>query len=142
MKRVMLIATIFAGTLLLGAQDIVVHIENIRNTKGILQIALFQDQQQFDNARPCISLSINKAGISNGKTTATFKNIAGGTYGIALLDDENSNGVLDKRFFIPEEGFGFSNFDQFTLTKPEFEDFDFRTDGKNTLDVSVKIRYF
>lgn len=142
MLRFMLVATVLSVKLICNSQSIVVHIENIRNTEGVLRIALFQNEQQFDNSKPVFSLCVIKKGISNRITTTAFSNIAKGTYGIAILDDENSNGELDTRFFVPKEGFGFSNFNDFSLNKPEFNDFSFKTDGKQNVEVTVRVRYY
>lgn len=142
MLRILLTSTLLLANILCYSQNITVHISNIRNTKGVLRIALFQNEEQYENSKPAFSLYVSKAGISNGCTTAVFRSVDKGTYGIAVLDDENNNGEMDKKFFIPEEGFGFSNFDDFNLTKPAFDDFSFKTDGKQNIEVSVKIRYY
>lgn len=117
-----------------------VKITGIRSAKGKIALSLFKDNQSFDQEKPYKSFVFDKKGIANGSLTVTFK-VAPGTYGIAMLDDENSNSKMDKSFIgIPKEGFGFSNFFMEKLKKPSFDDF--KVDLNSTQNkVNVKVKY-
>jgi uncharacterized protein (DUF2141 family) len=57
--------------------------------------------------------------------TVPIDSIQPGTYGIALLDDEDINGKFDYMLIFPKEGVGFSNDDQHGIHRPVFNDFSF-----------------
>ncbi len=64
-----------------------------------------------------------------------------GHYGIALMDDENNDDLMEYNFLgIPREGFGFSDFYAKGFKRPVFSDFDFiMTDS--TKNIRIVIRY-
>ncbi|MGH1378948.1 MAG: DUF2141 domain-containing protein [Alphaproteobacteria bacterium] len=92
------------------AGDIKVNIENIRNDRGRMQIAVFNseasfDQQNADSAFAAISIAARK-----GSQSITLHDVPSGSYAIAIHHDENANGEFDvsaRKF--PEEGFAYSN---------------------------------
>jgi len=65
-----------------------------------------------------------------------------GKYGISLLDDENKNKLMDYSFFgIPEEGFGFSNFEHTGFSKPDLKVFTISIQSNKEQSISFKVRY-
>ena len=65
-----------------------------------------------------------------------------GIYGITVLDDKNNDGKMEYNFIgMPKEGYGFSNFTDRILSRPEFKKFDFVL-GTNDKTVYVKMKYF
>lgn len=65
-----------------------------------------------------------------------------GTYGLALLDDENNDDKMNYSFIgLPKEGFGFSNYYLSGLFKPKFEVFKFTVLKDQKQKVQMKIRY-
>lgn len=83
---------------------------------------------------------VSKSSMKNGEVTATFKDIPAGKYGIAVLDDENANGLMDYSFFMPTEGFGFSDYYHSGMKKPNYSSFTFVL-GKENKTIKVKFRY-
>jgi uncharacterized protein (DUF2141 family) len=71
-----------------------------------------------------------------------FDNVAPGTYAIAVLHDENSNGDMDYNIIgMPIEGYGFSNNVRARmLMAPSFKAASFEVRGEET-ELSIKIVY-
>ena len=117
-------------------------IELLENSKTVLfsneeTIVVTGDKKEI----PDITKEFAKDSLNNGNLTLLLDNLTSGIWGIAVIDDENKNGKLDMKFFIPKEGFGFSNYTFSKHCKPEFEEFSFLvTDGEN--NVTVNMFYF
>lgn len=116
-----------------------VVVTDIRNSKGNLVMGFYKDSKSFSKRTPFMSKVVGKTSIKNG--AVTFKvSLPAGTYGIALLDDENKNGKADYGFILPIEGFGFSDFYHKGILAPAFTDFDFKL-GNTDKKVTVKLKY-
>lgn len=125
------------------AQNQVVNltISNIKSTQGQILLAVFADQKGFKDEVPIHRFRFPKTAISNG-TMKVSVNLAPGTYGIALVDDDNKNGKLDKNMIgIPKEGIGFSNFYLSGMSKPDFDDFKFEVKN-SAMAIQSKMRNF
>ena len=123
-----------------NAQTLTVKISGIRNTKGVIRLAFFTSETEFKKETPKYDKIVNKNNIINGCITVSYDNIPQGKYGIALLDDENNNYKMDYSFFVPSEGFGFSDFIQSGLFKPKFEDFSFDL-GNEDKTIKIVLKY-
>lgn len=111
----------------------------LRNNKGQLQIQFYANKKDFEKEKPLFTRIVSKAGVKQGRLSVTYNDIAPGTYGIAILDDENSNKKMDYGFMLPEEGFGFSDYYHTGFTHPDFEKFKFQFQENKT--VQIKVRY-
>ncbi|MDD3739704.1 MAG: DUF2141 domain-containing protein [Bacteroidales bacterium] len=123
-----------------NAQTITVKISGIRNTKGSLKLAFFSSENEFKKEDPKYEKNVNKNNITNGCITVSYDDIPQGKYGIALLDDENNNNKMDYSFFVPSEGFGFSNYILSGFCKPKFDDFSFNF-GKENKTIKIVLKY-
>lgn len=121
------------------AYNINMKITNVRNGKGRIQVQIYKDQESFGKETPWKVIYVPKDGLKEKTIHYTISGIPSGTYGIAILDDENSNKEMDYSFMIPKEGFGFSNYYHTAWSKPKFESFKFTLKGD--VDVTVKTRY-
>ena len=84
-------------------------------------IGVFRDNESFKKEQAYRELQFAKKDISNGEMKVQFE-LPPGTYGIALVDDENSDGVMEYNFLgVPKEGFGFSDYYHTGMKKPKFE---------------------
>lgn len=72
--------------------------------------------------------------------TLEFGPVPAGQYAIALIHDENANGRLDKRLFMPREGFGFSRDAPIRLGPPAFHSAAFAVDGGEAHQ-TIRMRY-
>ena len=121
------------------APSLTLHFSELRNNKGQLQIQFYANKKDFEKEKPLFTRIVAKAGAKQGKLSVTYNDIAPGTYGIAILDDENSNKKMDYGFMLPEEGFGFSDYYHTGFTHPDFEKFKFQFQENKT--VQIKVRY-
>lgn len=70
-----------------------------------------------------------------------FEDIPPGTYALAVIHDENMNGVLDTNALgIPREGYGFSNDARAWFGPPSFADASFHYDGRG-VDLTIAMHY-
>jgi uncharacterized protein (DUF2141 family) len=134
---------IFLTLLVLPAfsQPITVEIKGIKTDKGVILLSVYRDNKTFEAETPFRVYNFSKEGMVDGKITATISDLETGTYGIALIDDTNHNGKMDYRFFMPCEGFGFSNYIFKGSRKPDFVVFSFNLD-KTDLKVYIRVQYF
>ncbi len=133
------VALINTGVKLNQSYSIKLKITNIRNTSGRIQVQFYRSQESFNNQTPWKVVQVPKGQMKEKTIYYEINDIPEGTYGIAILDDENSNKEMDYSLFKPKEGFGFSNYYHTAWSQPKFDDFKFFL-NKNT-DVSLKLRY-
>lgn len=118
--------------------DLTVEVENLRNSKGIVQIALYNKDGSLPDKQYKNYYKIEKATITNGKTQCTFSNLPKGNYAVNILHDENNNGKIDKGLILPKEGIGFSNYSSIGLTnRPNFKKASFELTQNKTIKVKV-----
>jgi len=116
-----------------------IKITNIRSTKGRIELQVYKDKESFAKEVPYKVYFIPKESLKEKTLTYKIKDIPNGTYGFAILDDENQNRKMDYSFMIPQEGFGFSNYYHTAWSKPKFESFKFVLSGDTSVD--IKVRY-
>ena len=119
--------------------SISIKITNIRNNKGIMQLQLYLSQETFQAETPFKTYRISKKDASSHTLHYKIEGLLPNIYGIALLDDENSNKKMDYAWFYPKEGFGFSDYYHSAWSKPTFHKFKFHL--KTDKAVNIKIRY-
>lgn len=136
---ILFLSTSFSPSAKIENATIKIKVTNIRSTKGNLLMGFYKDNKSFSKREPFMGKTVEKTDIKDG--VVTFQVILpAGTYGIALLDDENKNGKTDYGFLLPVEGFGFSNYYHKGITAPGFTDFDF-TLGSSDKEVTIKVKY-
>lgn len=122
------------------SQTLTVKVSGIRNAKGTIRLAFFATSTEYKTEKPKITKIVKKDILKNGTMTMSFKDIPQGKYGVALLDDENNNQLMEYSFFLPVEGFGFSDYYHTGLKKPDFNNFCFLL-GKEDKTILIKVRY-
>ncbi len=115
-----------------------ISITGLENNKGQLIVSVFTSQADFKKEKPAKHYKVNKQNVKNGRIS-THITLPAGTYGIALLDDENLNNKMDYRGPLPLEGFGFGGYFHKGWTRPVFSDFSFVLSGDRSM--VAKIRY-
>jgi uncharacterized protein (DUF2141 family) len=140
----MLKPLITAGILLFAvtanAQNVSMTVTGIRSDKGAIIVSVFRDNQSFKDSKPVTKLKFSKASLAGGSLKISLA-LAPGTYGIALMDDENGNNKMDNNMIgMPKEGFAFSNFYLSGLSRPSFDDFKFDVKAA-PVSLSGKLRY-
>jgi uncharacterized protein (DUF2141 family) len=123
------------------SQIIMVEISGIRTDKGVIQLSVYCDEKTFADETPYRIYNFPKTRMKDGKITVTIPGFTTGTYGIAMIDDVNENGKIDSHFFIPSEGFGFSNLRFTKKCKPDFKSFSFNL-GCEEKTIRIEAFYF
>lgn len=121
-------------------QIVKVNISGIRNSSGTIRVCFYNTSESFDKEKPMLIKIEPKAKMTNGNLTISYADLKPGTYGIAILDDENSNQKMDYGWVLPKEGFGFSDYYHTTMSRPKFESFDFVLKNEDKM-VQIKLRY-
>ncbi|MBY0434606.1 MAG: DUF2141 domain-containing protein [Cyclobacteriaceae bacterium] len=100
---------------------------NFKSDTGVAIVHLFREHDDLPR-KPFMKAT---AKITNGKATIAFPNILFGDYAAILFQDENSNGILDHKFGLPNEPMGFSNQWKLSLFSgmPSFKKLKFRFEG-------------
>lgn len=122
------------------AQSVQIRIINLKDSAGIINLAIYRDAGSFDDDKPFMARKFDKRLVKNGELSVSIS-LEEGVYGIALLDDKNDDGRMEYNILgIPKEGFGFSDFYHRGLKRPDFSDFDFEL--KNGIrHILIRVRY-
>jgi len=106
-------------TLLEGELSLVINIDGLHCCEGVLRLGLYHDPSNWltDRNIPRGRLSI----VQSKSERIEIHGLPAGTYAIAVHQDVNGDGKLNRRFgFLPAEPNGFSN-DSGARGKPSFE---------------------
>lgn len=133
-----LMAILFSG--LAAAQSLKINITGLRNNAGVVRMGFYTNNDSFDKEEALFVKTESKASMANGVLSITYTNLKPGLYGVALFDDENNNDKVDYGWFLPKEGFGFTNYYHTGITKPNFSKFSFIL-GTGPKVVEIKVRY-
>ena len=121
-----------------AAMELEISAVGLRNTKGNILVVLYRDAETFLDEDFFRYLVIP---ADQQPPTGVIRELPEGEYAIAVLHDENSNNKLDKRFFLPREGFGFSNNMKVRVRAPSFDEAKFTvTSGRTRLEIELQYR--
>lgn len=128
----------FANTF--GQTTLKINVTGLRSSKGNIRLAFYNNSESFDKEKALFIRIVPKEKITKGTFTITYTDLKSGTYGIAILDDENANNKMDYGLMLPDEGFGFSNYYHTSMSRPKFEKFSFKLNNEPKT-VEIKVRY-
>ncbi len=138
---IMILLLMVCPVMNLNSQSVEILITGIRTNKGQILIGVFKDNESFQKEEAFLNKRFAKTGISNKELRVQFS-LEPGTYGLSLLDDENSSGNMEYNFLgIPKEGFGFSDYYHTGLTRPKFDSFKFTMNKDETRKITIRIKY-
>ncbi len=143
MKKIFLfiIASIFLSFNLPNNEEsysLTIKVENLRNSKGVVQFAIYNKEGSIPDEKFKKFYKKDIATIYNNTSTITFNDLPNGNYAVNILHDENKNGKIDKKFILPKEGIGFSNYTSIGFTnKPNFSKASFELDSKTEINIKV-----
>ncbi len=121
-------------------ENITLTVTGIRSDKGRIAIQAFTDEGGFKDSKPVARFRFPKTGMADGTLKVTLA-LKPGVYGLAILDDENSNDIMDNNLLkMPKEGFGFSDYYHSGMGRPKFDDFKITVSGQAQA-VTAKLRY-
>jgi uncharacterized protein (DUF2141 family) len=109
------------------AQRLVVRVENIKDDKGQIGVALYNTESDFMKKQFAGKFApAKKEGVE-----VVFENLPPGEYAVSIMHDSNANGKIDTNFMgIPKEGYGFSNNVMGSFGPPSFEKAKFKLADK------------
>ncbi len=116
-----------------------VSITGKRSTKGNMLVCLTANPKAFPDCSKDPK-ALNAKVTANGSGNVHFDGLAPGAYAISMIHDENGNGKMDMRVFLPKEGFGFSRNPAITFGPPKFGAASFKI-GEGANSQSVKLKY-
>lgn len=115
------------------AQDLNVNISDVHAGKGTLRVAVFNEEGYMSSV---VTSALVEARSKNA--VVVFKNLKPGTYAVAVIQDEDNDGALNKGMFgIPSEPFGFSNLTSMPMGTPSFEDTSFELKEDTTVKIKM-----
>lgn len=122
-----------------AAATVDIAISNLRSEKGDVLVCLSKNPKYFPDCTKDQSARKIKVAASNAGNVQ-IANVKPGTYAVALVHDENSNGKMDLRLFLPREGFGFSRNPKIGMGPPKFKSAQFTVE-RTDLNYAVKMKY-
>lgn len=118
--------------------SLIVKVSDLRNSNGVVQFALYNDEDSFPDEHYKKYYRKQTAKIINGRSEVTFKNLPPGKYAVNILHDENEDGKVKKGIILPKEGIGFSNYESIGLSnKPAFQKASFNLAGDKKIEVKI-----
>ncbi len=105
--------------------SITVIVRNVRNSSGVIRFKFYDDTTPFPHDTGFLRIVVPKSQVINNTFMGTYYGFTSGYIGIALHDDENSNKKLDFSWFLPREGYAFSDYFHSTFMRPDFSKFRF-----------------
>lgn len=121
--------------------DISVEITGLRSARGIVRACLTSQRRGFPKCAESSGDRSAATPASANPVTFNFTGIAPGTYAIAVVHDENSNGRIDRALLLmPKEGFGFSRDAPVRMGPPRFEAAAFEV-GARPVHQAIRMRY-
>jgi uncharacterized protein (DUF2141 family) len=119
---------------------ITIIIKGLNNTRGNLDVALFNNYKSFANrTKPFRAASV---AITDFRMIIPFDSVPPGVYSVAAYHDEDKDGKLKaNQLNIPEEGYCFSNNIPTTFGPPDYNKIKFYYSGKNRTMV-LNMTYF
>ncbi|MCB9206482.1 MAG: DUF2141 domain-containing protein [Ignavibacteriales bacterium] len=136
-KIILVFAFIF--TLKICGQNckLTVKVYNLEKRKGNISIGLFNKPVGFpkkDSGSIGIEIPIKDSFVEH-----TFLNLEYGKYALAIYNDENKNGKLDRSIFgWPIEDYVFSNYAKGSFAPPSFEDASFQLRDSVLIELEFK----
>ncbi len=96
-----------------------VEVNNIQQVSGRMYIGIFKSTNTFPQGPPMTKQSV----AVDGRIIHVTFQLEPGEYAVALYQDVNSNGHIDKRMLgFPKEPYGFSNNVHPRFATPKFEE--------------------
>ena len=139
MKEFFIIAILIVSSVV-KAQTITIEFTDIRSSKGQLLLGVYDNEKDYKDKIAIKKQTVYKINLKEGKLTTIITGLEPGTYGIALLDDEDYDREMAFRFFLPNEGFAFSDYYHSSYSRPVYDDFKFVL-GKEDKKIVMKLRY-
>lgn len=124
----------FLATFSLNPANLKVIVKNIQIGKGSIVVEIYDNENDFFK-KP---ITAKRVKADNDSLDFTF-DIPEGVYAVAVYQDINENGKLDKGWFnIPKEPYGLSNNYRPKFSAPTFDDCKFKIYEQTTMTIIIK----
>lgn len=114
-------------------------ITGLRSEKGNVLVCLSANPEYFPDCTKDKNARKLKVAATDADSIQ-IPRVKPGTYAVALVHDENANGKMDLRLFLPREGFGFSRNPKIGMGPPKFKSAQF-TVGADDAHYAVHMKY-
>lgn len=115
---------------------ITVKITNIENTKGVIEIGLYNKESKFPNVGQTYRMARVKP---EGKVLKhKFKNLKTGKYAICVYHDQNGDKKCNTNMIgVPKEPYAFSKNFRPRFSKPDFSDCMFKLNSARMITINM-----
>jgi len=138
---ILIIAVIFMSFNLQNNEEtysLTITVKDLRNSKGVVQFAIYNKEGSIPDEKYKKYYKKDSVAINNQTATITFNDLPIGRYAINILHDENKNGKVDKKFILPKEGIGFSNYESIGMSnRPKFSKASFEVNTNTSKIITV-----
>lgn len=121
-----------------AAMELAITITGVRSTKGHVLIALYNNEADFLDTKKVVARMILPA--RQGAVSDRLVDLPPRAYAVSVLHDENDNEEMDFRFFMPREGYGFSNNIVPKFRAPKFPEAKFEL-GHEPMSITINMHY-
>ncbi len=138
MLGLFMLPVVLAGDL--AAAELRLRVTGLRVPGGAVHYALYNRAEDFPD--PGRAVKGGEVAVSGASVDVVLRDLAPGTYALAVFHDENENGAFDQGLFgWPLEGFGFSNGAAAWFGPPTFAEAALRIGGPETVAI-VSMTYW
>ena len=131
----MTICGVFLATALVGQHMLEVTVTNVKEKKGTILVALFNNEKDFLKKK----VDSLKVKVTGNQATVTFEKLKPGEYAVSVIHDLNDNRELDTGFMgIPKEPYGFSNDARGRFGPASYEKAKFVVKGNTKISLKVE----
>lgn len=137
---------LFSNSTFIHAADnkgisLTVSVNKLRNSIGNVLFVLYNREDAFPDEHYLNYYKTLKGKIVNNSSVVIIEDLPNGVYAVNILHDENNDGKIKKKFILPVEGIGFSNFQSISFSnRPTFPKASFNLRKDTT--IIVEILYF
>lgn len=137
-KIMLILVASFLMTQSLYAADLEVVVRGFEDNQGAAIISLHNNKDTFPS-EISKAFRMTTAKINNKTVSVTFTDVPAGTYALAVVHDQNSNGELDTNFLgIPQEGVVVSGSGSKSFGAPAYEDSVFSFEGDTVIPLVMR----
>ena len=117
-------------------EDLTIEVRNIYPVEGKLYFAMYDNKAAFMDIDAASHYKI--VDVKDTIETIIFEDVNQGHYAVAIFQDLNGNGTLDKNALgIPSEPYGFSNDARGKMGPPKFKDAAFSFSGVEKILINL-----
>lgn len=147
MEKTLILSLLVFSTLIRNIKtetySLTIKTNGLENSEGTIVFAIYNKDGSIPDQKFKKFYRKQNAHIVNNKSEITFNNLPEGLYAVTVLHDKNNNGKIDTKFMLPlpDEGVGFSNYDDFGLSnRPNFKKASFNLSKDTTVVININYK--